>query len=100
MVQKIIWSDDAIETFGEADKYLLDNFSQNDLDRFKDKIEHKLLVLKSNPRLGKKATKRRNTYVTVINKRVVLYYQYKPIKKEIILLTFWNTLQNPKRLKI
>ncbi len=100
MVQKIVWSDDAIETFGEAAKYLLDNFSQNELDRFEDKIEHKLRTLKSNPRLGRKANKRRNTYVTVINKRVVLYYQYKPIKMEIILLTFWNTLQNPKRLKI
>lgn len=99
MVQKIIWSDDALITFGEAVKYLLDDFSQIQLYKFEAKIERKLLILKSNPRLGRKVGKRPNTYKTVVNKRVALYYQYRPIEKVIILLSFWNTLQNPKKLK-
>lgn len=55
-------------------------------------------MLISNPRLGRKTGKRTNFRKTTINKRVVLYYQYKPRKKEIELLVFWNTQQDPDKL--
>jgi len=100
MVQKIGLSAGAIKTFEEAIKYLELNFSDAEVRKFTDKMEEKLLLIKLNPRLGSKSGKKPNVYKTVINKRIVLYYQYKPIKKEILLLAFWNTWQNPKKLKI
>jgi len=100
MVRKIIWSGNAVITFGHAHEYLLENFSQIEAGKFAVKIERKLQLLKSNPCLGSKVSKLPNVHKTVINKRIYLYYRYKPLKKEIIILAFRNTLQNPKRLKI
>ena len=42
----------------------------------------------------------KNTYKTIINKRIILYYYYRPLEKAIVLITFWNTQQNPKNLKL
>ncbi len=100
MVQKIILSPKAVSSFNEAVKYLRDNFSDVEIQAFTNRIDEKVLVIKSNPRLGRSINKRPNTYKTTINKRIMLYYQYKPVKKEILLLVFWNTLQNPKKLKV
>ena len=96
MVRKIELSAMADETLWELISYLKYNFSETEARKFADRIDQKLLVIKSNPRIGRKVSKP-NTYKTVINKRIVLYYQYKPLKKEILLIAFWNTLQNPKR---
>jgi plasmid stabilization system protein ParE len=100
MVQEINWSIRAHVTFQNEFKYLEDNFSDVEMSRFARKIDEKLFLLKSNPRLGSKVGQKRNIYKTGLNKRVDLYYHYKPLKKEIILLAFWNTLQNPKKLKL
>src|SRR4051812_15988098 len=99
MVQKVTWTERAEVTFLEAIGYLETNFSEVETEKFTARIQHKLLLLKNNPRLGRKS-KRPNVFKTVINKRIVLLYQYKPIKKEVLLLAFWNTLQNPKKLKL
>ena len=100
MVQKIVLSARANQTFEEAVTYLKHNFSEAEVRKFTDRIEHKLQVVKSNPRLGTRVNKKPNVYRTVINKRILLIYQYKPLKNEIVLLAFWNTLQNPKKLSI
>jgi plasmid stabilization system protein ParE len=100
MVQKIELSARAIINLEEAVKYLKQNFSEAEVWKFTDRIDEKLLLIKSNPRLGRKVHSKPNTYKTVLHKKIILYYQYKPFKKEILLLAFWNTLQNPKKLKI
>ncbi len=100
MVQKIELSAKAIRTFEEAIAYLELSFSKVEVQKFTDRIEEKISVLKFNPRLGRKFGKKPNVYKTVINKKIVLYYQYRPIKNEILLLAFWNTMQNPRRLKL
>ena len=100
MVQKVVWSDGALRTFDNALQYLERDFSKAEIEKFTDKISQKLLLVQLNPRLGRKVDNRSNTYKTVINKRIVPYYKYKPLKKEIFLLSFWNTLQNPEKLKI
>ena len=100
MVQKISWLPEAEITFGEALTYLEENFTEKEMRKFAERIQQKLLVIQTNPRLGTKGSKKANVYKTVIHKKILLFYQYKPIKKEIVLLTFWNTLQNPQKLRI
>jgi hypothetical protein len=34
-----------------------------------------------------------------INKYIVLYYRYYVSKKEVLLLSFWHSRQNPSKLK-
>ena len=99
MVQKVTWLVGARITFDDAITYLEHNFTEKEIEKFADKVQQKLLIIKSNPKLGNKAAKKSNVYKTVIHKRIILIYRYKPLKKEIELLTFWNTLQNPKKLR-
>ena len=100
MVQKISWLPEAQVTFLSALTYLEENFTKKEVEKFAERIQQKLLVIKSNPRLGRQGSKKPNVYKTVIHKKIILFYQYKPIKKEIVLLIFWNTLQSPRKLKI
>ena len=100
MVQEIIWLPEAEATFLAAISYLLENFTEKEVAKFSERVRQKLLVIDANPRLGTKGGKKANVYKTVIHKRIILFYQHKPIKKEIVLLMFWNTLQNPRKLKI
>lgn len=99
MVSEINWSYRAEISFEEALTYVAEKFSEKDARRFYDLTMQKLHRMQSNPRLGRKVGKQINFRKTIINKRITLYFQYKPRKKEIELLLFWNTLQNPKRLR-
>jgi len=100
MVPEINWSKGAESTFDDALKYLEHNFSDKEVRKFAGKVQQRLNTIQSNPRFGRKISMQLNFRKTIINKRVALYCQYKPRKKEMELLVFWNTLQNPKRLKI
>jgi len=98
MVQKIIWLPIAQTTFVDALTYLEKNFTENEIHKFTDKVQQKLLVIKSFPRLGRPC-KTPGIYKTLVHKKILLFYQYKPLEEEILLLGFWNTLQDPKKLK-
>ncbi len=100
MVREIRWSSIALVTFEEAVLYLERDFSELVSRKFADRVKQKMVLLMVYPRLGQKVGNKPNVYKTVINKRIVLYYQYKPRKGEILLLSFWNTLQNPQNLRI
>ena len=99
MVQKINWSSAAQITLEETLNYLENNFAEKDAQKVADRVQQKLLLLQYYPRLGTRRTKKPYAYKTVIHKRIVLFYQYKPLKNEILLLAFWNTQQNPKKHK-
>ncbi len=46
-----------------------------------------------------RSSKHPNVRFTLVHKRVALIYRCKPLKKEIELLRFWNTYENPRKLK-
>jgi len=99
MVQKIVWTPKAIETYDSVINYLLTNFSEKEAERFTDLIQNKLSLIRAYPLMFRPTANLRNTFRTVIHKRVVLVYQYKPRKKEVQLLHFWSTWMNPQKFK-
>lgn len=76
MVQKIIWVAKAEATFLQTLDYLETNFAHTEAIKFADRIQRKLFLIQSNPRLGKPGKKKTNVYKTVIHKTIVLFYQY------------------------
>jgi plasmid stabilization system protein ParE len=98
VVQKIVWTVDAELTFLEAIDYLEAHFTEKEILKFTNRVEQKLLLLYVNPRLGRKSVKRPSVFKTVLTKKIVLFYQYKPRNREILVLLFWNTMQNPRKL--
>ena len=99
MVVQIEWSEKAEDTFDSIIAYLEKDFTQREVTNFVNRVYEKLELLQSFPKIGVPNTRKKNTYRTLVHKKITLVYHYKPIKKEIVLITFWNNLQNPARLK-
>ncbi len=43
--------------------------------------------------------KRKNIRIGLLNKHTQIIYEYKPFKKQIVLLLFWGMKQNPVNFK-
>ena len=99
MVYKIRWSSLAIETYISNIEYLETSFTKKEILRFINTVKRRLVLLSANPNLGLATNKRKNVRKTVIHRRVVLFYRPKIRSKEIELIRFWATRQNPRRLK-
>jgi plasmid stabilization system protein ParE len=99
MVQKIIWSPLAIKTYITNINYLQQTWTQKEIDKFVDATERKLELLKSQPNIGALTNKRLHVRKTLIGRRILLIYRYKPRKDEIELLQFFNTWQHPGKIK-
>jgi plasmid stabilization system protein ParE len=99
MVPQIIWSEAALLALENEILYLEENFTGKEIQNFTDRITQKLLLIQTHPKMGRKVSKRQNVFQTGINKRIEIYYLYRPIKKEIHILALWNTLQNPQKLR-
>jgi plasmid stabilization system protein ParE len=96
MPYKIIWQPRAVNTYLKNIKYLKENWSEKEIENFETACSNKLYNISNHPHLGSSRRKKNsNIRFTLINKRVALIYQFKPKKKEIVLLFFWNTYQNP-----
>lgn len=91
---------EAINTYIQVVDYFEKEWTEKEIERFADKVIQKLAALQIHPRIGGPINKQRNVYKTIIHKRVILIYRYKPLKKEIELLSFWNTWQSPRRHKL
>jgi plasmid stabilization system protein ParE len=99
MVCKIIWSPETIETYIVVIEYLRQEWTEREVKNFMLRVDEKLEILSKQPLLGRITGKRRKTHRTLINKQITIVYHYKPIKKEIELVTFWHNSRNPKRFK-
>ncbi|HRI20110.1 MAG TPA: hypothetical protein PLA68_04130, partial [Panacibacter sp.] len=77
------------------------NWTEREIYKFEALTEKKLINISNHPKLGSARNKKYpNIRFTLVHKRVALIYRHKPHKEEIELLVFWNTLQNPRKLKM
>jgi plasmid stabilization system protein ParE len=97
MVQEVIWSPEAVDTYVAILEYLEKEWSEKEVKNFIARVNEKLDLLKQQPLLGRASGKKKGTYRTLINYRITLFYHYRINKKQLELVTFWNNLQNPKR---
>jgi plasmid stabilization system protein ParE len=96
---KINWTKKAWLSFEENIFYLQQNWTTAEVSKFVTMVENKILTLTKYPKIGtQKSTKFPNIRATIIHKKILLIYKYKPMKNEIDLLIFWNTRQNPRKL--
>jgi len=95
MVHKIVWSALAVKTYIKNIEYLEKEWSENEVINFIYAVQRKLFSISLQPRSGFITNKRNNIRKTIINKRIVLIYRHKPLKKEIELVRFFNTYQRP-----
>src|SRR5579871_2916844 len=100
MVCKVNWTPKALDTYVSNIEYLEKRWTELEVKNFISAVEKKIQVLSGQPQIGSPRNKKQqNIRHTVIHKRVILIYRYKPLKKEVELLRFWNTYLDPKKLK-
>ena len=98
MVQKITWSPEALKTFLDTISYLKENWTEKEIANFTERVDEKLSVMQHHPRLGSIKNRKLNIHKTIVHKKIILIYKYKPLKKEVILLSFWDTLRDPQKM--
>jgi plasmid stabilization system protein ParE len=98
MVQMIIWSTKAIETFEQNIQYLKSVWTEKEVDKFTSETKRKLILLTAQPYIGNITNRRLNIRKTLIGKRILLIYRYTPGNGEIELLLFFNTWQDRKKI--
>lgn len=97
MAYKVIWSPEAFETFDSIIDYIRKSFTDREVAKFVNAVNRRLLLLQRIPqsfRATARTSKRRRT---VLHKRTILYYKIRERKKEVELLYFFDTRQNPRK---
>src|ERR1700761_610213 len=98
MACKINWTSRAWETYENNINYLQQEWTTKEINSFVFSTDKILDNLSRHPQIGNPRNKKYpNIRYTSVHKRILLIYKYKPLKKEIDLLTFWNTYQNPRK---
>jgi plasmid stabilization system protein ParE len=101
MACKINWTDKAWFTYESNLLYLELAWTDREINNFVLSVEKRLDNLSKHPKIGNARNKKYpNIRSTLVHKRILLIYKHKPLKNEIDLLVFWNTSQNPKKLKV
>ena len=99
MVFKITWSTLALKTYISNIEYLETEWTSREIKKFIIAVQRKLAILSLQPKTGRLTGKRLHVRQTVIHKRVILIYRFKPLKKEVELVRFFGTYQNPLRIR-
>ena len=95
MVQDIEWTETALDSYRKNIDYLYAEWTQKEIDKFTSAVSRKIALLSLQPRIGTPTNKRLWIRKTVINKQIVLFYRFKPRKRIVELVLFFNTHRSP-----
>ena len=97
VVQDVQWTDKAKSTFDSIINYVGNEWSEKEVRNFIQRTNDLISAIRHYPEMCK-ASRRRNTVrVGLITNHTQLLYHYKPKKRQIVILYFWGTQQNPKK---
>ncbi len=99
MVVSILWSNEAQKTFDKNISYLEKEWSEREIINFIAQANIVIKAIASDPERFSPSAKSKKVRKATINKYIILYYQYDPAAHQVILLTFWHSKQDPKKLK-
>lgn len=99
MSRVLRWTSESKKTFNRNLEYLSEEWDNSVINNFLDRVEEVLEQIKNSPELYPLHRPADKIYKCVVHKRVILYYKIMD-DKHIDLLTFWNTYQDPDKLKV
>jgi plasmid stabilization system protein ParE len=95
----IIWTSEALETFGDRIAYLKIHWTEKEIVNFKKRVKEYLDVLQESPFMAQRPGKLKNVHIGVVLKQVSVIYRVKHSTNEIELIAFIDNRQNPKKIK-
>ena len=99
MAWKIVWSTKAVKTYNANLDYLFKEWTEREVNKFMKSAHDNLQLIEGQPGICFVLNQKKNIRGTLVHKKITLVYRLRPLKREIGLVTFWNNLQDPKRLK-
>ncbi|WP_034893358.1 type II toxin-antitoxin system RelE/ParE family toxin [Gillisia sp. Hel_I_29] len=96
---KVFLSELAESKLLELNEYLLENWSKKVRDKFIEKLSKRIQQISSQPESCPKSTDLKGLFKCVVTKQTTFYYRISNSKKEIEIITVFDTRQNPKKLK-
>lgn len=98
MVKEIIWSPLALESYQSILEYLHNKFGASTAKKFAEKVNTRINLIATRPKMFRPTKKHRNTYLTSLQGKVTLIYRNKPYRKQIELVVFWGMQNQNKSL--
>ncbi len=80
-------------------KYLETNWTEKEVRVFIRLVKKKVKLLEPMPTIGRKTSSRKGVHKTLIHKRIMLFYRFRPRLNQVELLSFWHTSRNPQANK-
>ncbi|HWR33242.1 MAG TPA: type II toxin-antitoxin system RelE/ParE family toxin [Chitinophagaceae bacterium] len=99
MVYKVVWTPEALQTYLQVISYLENKWTEREVKNFARGVEDKIELLKKFSGIGSPFDKKRRLRKTLVHKQVQLYYRIRLQKRQVELVSFWNTYQNPNKLR-
>lgn len=99
MAYQIVWTKEAKRSFFSILEYLEKEWTEREIRNFVERVDGKLDLLQFSPAIGMVYKRKYKIYRTLLTKQTSLVYFVRPIKKEIVLLSFWDNRQDPKKFK-
>ena len=85
----------AEKTYIAIREYIIEDFGENVADTFEDKVTDFLELLKIFPKIGSVEIEEKHTFGFQLTKQTKIFYQIK--KDQIIILSFFDVRQSPKK---
>jgi plasmid stabilization system protein ParE len=95
---KIRWTDEAINNLESIIVYLESNWTSKELTKFFVKLEKQIQLLSFYPEAYPPSPKCNNVHRCVFSKHLTIYYTVE--NDHLILLSIFDTRQDPSKLKI
>ena len=96
---KISWTPTARISYFNVLDHLAENWTIREVESFINEVESLLTKIANNPEMFQASGKKKNVRKGLITKHNTLYYRIKPRKKELELITFWDSRQDPGKLR-
>lgn len=95
---RIAWSDRAVLDLQHIISYLLQRWTEREVQKFVNKLDQRLTLISINPSLFPKTSRRKNVRRSVLTRQTVIYYEL--FENTVRIVTLFDPRQNPKKLKI
>ncbi len=95
---KLLWSEKALADLKNIIDYLIENWTEREIQNFAKRLDKRLKVIALNPKLFPNTSRRKGVRKSVLSKHTVIYYQTTGTVVNII--TLFDPRQNPKKLRL
>jgi len=96
---KVFLSELAESKLLKLSEYLLEEWNLKTRDKFISKLNDKIIQISNQPESCPKSSEFKNLYKCVVTKQTTFFYRIIAERKEIEIITIFDTRQNPDKLK-